>query len=497
MASKPLNPRAVSEVTTWYDSADVVVVGFGAAGACAALGARERGAEVLIIEADAAGGGTTALSGGQIYLGGGTATQLACGIEDTLEAMYEYVCLSAGPYADLERVRCYVDGNIAHHDWLLAQGVEFLPVFVPDKTNNTRGEEGLLYSGNEACYPYDEVAAPAPRGHKHRAVGEAGAEFAAVLTAAALTAGARLQTEARVLTSIVDEHAQVVGVVARIDGEEHCIRAQCGVVLCAGGFIMNQPMVSRYAPRLQHSNFPLGNPNDTGSGIMLGQGVGAAVANMHEGFISLPFYPPSNMVEGILVDASGQRVVAEDCYHGRMGEVMFSRPQDKFYLIIDSRHFSSMEKQPMGGYSVAQVGETIAELEQELALPEGALCQTLEYYNRKAAAGEDPAFHKRPPYVVPLDQPPYAALDFSLGGGAWFPAFTFGGLVTSLHGEVLTPEGEPIGGLYAAGRTTFGLPQCGATYSSGLSLGDATFFGRRAGIAAAEHETGSEGGASP
>jgi hypothetical protein len=81
---------------------------------------------------------------------------------------------------------------------------------------------------------------------------------------------------------------------------------------------MNREMVKHYAPRLAKANVPLGNPNDTGIGIRLGQGLGAAVTNMDDGFISIPFYPPGEFVEGIVVNSQGKRVIAEDCYHGRM-----------------------------------------------------------------------------------------------------------------------------------------------------------------------------------
>ncbi|GAB1460558.1 hypothetical protein MASR2M50_23320 [Thauera sp.] len=64
-------------------------------------------------------------------------------------------------------------------------------------------------------------------------------------------------------------------------------------------------------------------------------------------------------------------------------------------------------------------------------------------------------------------------------------AFTMGGLHTLPSGEVLDADGQPIVGLYAAGRTACGLPRWGEGYSSGMSLGDSTFFGRQAGLAAA------------
>ena len=71
-------------------TADVVVVGYGAAGACAALEARAQGADVLAIDRFN-GGGATQVSGGIIYAGGGTWVQQQAGIDDTADAMYEYL----------------------------------------------------------------------------------------------------------------------------------------------------------------------------------------------------------------------------------------------------------------------------------------------------------------------------------------------------------------------------------------------------------------------
>ena len=65
---------------------------------------------------------------------------------------------------------------------------------------------------------------------------------------------------------------------------------------------------------------------------------------------------------------------------------------------------------------------------------------------------------------------------------------TFGGLDTLPTGEVLTATRDVIPGLYAAGRNSAGLPRCAAGYSSGMSIGDATFFGRLAGHSAAHRK---------
>ncbi|HUH36812.1 MAG TPA: FAD-dependent oxidoreductase, partial [Spongiibacteraceae bacterium] len=122
---QPTSPVAAQSIRQWARETDVLVVGLGAAGASAAIEAATAGAEVEVLELASAGGGTTALAGGQIYLGGGTPIQKACGFEDSAEAMYEYLLMAAGPNADHAKVRAYVDDSLAHYDWLVAHGVEF------------------------------------------------------------------------------------------------------------------------------------------------------------------------------------------------------------------------------------------------------------------------------------------------------------------------------------------------------------------------------------
>ena len=108
----------------------------------------------------------------------------------------------------------------------------------------------------------------------------------------------------------------------------------------------------------------------------------------------------------------------------------------------------------------------------------GQLEATVGLYNRHAARGEDPLFHKDARWLHPL-QAPFGA--YRIGGLT--SGFTLGGLRTTVNAEVLHVGGGPIPGLYAAGRTSSGIPAWG--YASGASLGDAAFFGRKAGRAAA------------
>jgi len=117
-------------------------------------------------------------------------------------------------------------------------------------------------------------------------------------------------------------------------------------------------------------------------------------------------------------------------------------------------------------------------------LPAGSLVHTVETFNAQAAAGNDPLFHKAPDWLRPLTKAPFAAISYC-SADLETHAFTLGGLATRPSGEVLDGDGQPIRGLFAAGRSACGLPRWGEGYSSGLSLGDSTFFGRMAGKSAA------------
>jgi len=205
--------------------------------------------------------------------------------------------------------------------------------------------------------------------------------------------------------------------------------------------------------------------------------VGAGVRNMHAGEVSLPIIPPRQLIEGIIVDGRGRRFINEDTYMGRVGQAALYEHDATCFLVIDEAGY----RPNWMGLEAAWVCETVGELETEMGLPAGALEATLALYNRHAEDGVDPVFHKRPGRVRPL-LPPLGAFDLRRGAAPYAP-FTLGGLDTTVAGEVLGFAGAPIPGLFAAGRTTAGV--CTFGYASGLSIGDATLFGRFAGASAA------------
>lgn len=482
----PNHPRKLKDVAQWDIETDVVVVGFGGAGACAAIEAHDNGADVIIFEVSSESGGSTKLSSAEIYMGGngGTPPQRACGFDDKTEDMITYLTMAGGPQADKEKVKVYCENSLGHYNWLVDKGAKYKNSFHEERAIMALTDDCLLYTGSEKAWPFKDHAKPCPRGHNLEVVGDNGGPFLMnALTAQVEKRGIRTEYNTRVLCLIADENDEVHGCVVRMDMKEYNVKARKGVILCAGGFVMNDEMLQKYAPHLLRATYKIGNPGDTGTGILMGMSVGGSAINMSEGFVSIPFYPPADTTKGIIVNSQGQRFINEDCYHGRVGYHAMQQLGDRIYFIL---HASDDFKPPMFLFAdMCATGESIEELESELQVPPGMLKHTIEYYNEHAAKGEDPLFHKAAEYLEPI-KAPYVALDCTPGRGAMIPYFTLGGLDTLPTGEVLTTDRKPIKGLYAAGRTACGIPRTGAGYSSGMSVGDATFFGRMAGIQVAK-----------
>ncbi len=470
--------RDPNEVASWHEEVDVLVVGLGAAGAAASLEASHGGARTLVLERAGGGGGTSAMSGGVIYLGGGTALQTACGFEDSAEEMFKYLMASCGDSPDEAKTRLYCEGSVAHYDWLVAQRVPFKQTYYHGCSGEPPTDDGLVWSGAERVHPFCEIAKPAPRGHVPQIEQQGGPLLMKVLCEAVDRSPARLAANTRCTALYQEPDGHVVGVVAETFGEERSIRVRGGVVITTGGFVLNDEMLEHHAPLARRCAARVAADGDDGSGIRLGVAAGGATLHMDAISISLPITQPWGLKRGVMVNAQGQRFVPEDTYYGRLGERALLRNDGRAWLIVDDEIF---EKPEYFG-EVAGVGESFGELESELALPAGSLEATMAVYNRHAERGEDPVFRKNPEYIQPLNKPPYGAFDCTTEKGL-YAVFTLGGLRTDVDGRVLDPVGDPIPGLFGAGRSTSGLAVGG--YSSGLSLGDGTFFGRRAARAAA------------
>jgi succinate dehydrogenase/fumarate reductase flavoprotein subunit len=473
--------RSEADVPAEAPSYDVVVVGFGIAGGCAALEAARAGARVLLLERAAVHGGTSSLSGGHFYLGGGTAVQRATGHEDSVEEMAKYLtATSKEPEPD--KIRAYCEGSVEHFDWLESLGFEFERSYYPEKAVIQPGTQGLMFTGNEKVWPFIDQAKPAPRGHKVPVPGDTDGTRLVMdlLRDRVEEAGVEVRYETGATHLVTAADGAVVGVEWRSFEEAGVVRARA-VVLAAGGFVMNPDMVSAYTPALGSKLFTLGSTYDDGLGIRLGASAGGELKHMEEPFITAPFYPPSVLVTGIIVNGNGERFVAEDSYHARTSYHVMHQPGQVAYLIVDSAHIQH-PTMPLAPF--IDGWESVEEMEEGLGLPTGSLAKTLDRYNEHAARGEDPDFHKHPDWLAPQDRGPWGAYDLTLGK-ALYAGFTLGGLRTTVDGQVQRADGSVVAGLYAAGACASNIAQDGAGYCSGTQLGEGSFFGRRAGVAAA------------
>ena len=523
---------------TWDVQADVVVVGFGAAGACAAIEATDAGADVVVLDRFG-GGGATALSGGVVYAGGGTDEQRAAGVGDSPEAMYDYLSTEVGDAVAPATLRAFCRDSAAQLTWLRRRGVPFEGSLCPHKTSYPTNRHYLYHSGSELSAR--ALAPPAPRGHRVRGRGTSGALLFARLASAVRARGAPVLTQTIARRLLTDDTGRVVGVeCATLRGAPrwaalaHRVLHRCatkpwlyvpklgrllhrpvaalerryarplrvgarqGVVLAAGGFVANRAMMRRHAPAYR-GGLPLGTPADDGSGILLGTGVGAATAHLDRVSVWRFLSPPSALLRGMLVDRAGRRVCDESRYGAAIGEAVVTRHQGWAWLLVDRRVLAEARRELRGqtlwfqrlqAWYLLSVARRSAPTVAAAALragidPEG-LVATVKEYNTAARAGAPDAAGKPVELVAPLEQPPYSLIDCSVRPRLAYPApmLTLGGLrVVEETGQARRADGSAIPGLYAAGRTAVGV--CSQSYVSGLSLADCVFSGRRAGRHAA------------
>jgi 3-oxo-5alpha-steroid 4-dehydrogenase len=464
------------------DRYDVVVIGFGIAGGCAALEAARAGARVLVLERAAVPGGTTCLSGGHFYLGGGTPVQQATGHQDSAEEMYKYLA-AAAKEPEHDKIRAYCAGSVEHFHWLEALGFQFERSYFAAKAVIQPGTEGLMFTGNEQVWPFRELARPAPRGHKVPVPGDTrGARLVIGLLRDRLAGtSAEVRYETGATNLVADGAGGVAGLAWRSFGETGLVRAGA-TVIAAGGFVMNPDMVAEHTPALGGKLITLGSSYDDGLGIRLGMSVSGDVRHMNEAFITAPCYPPAQLLTGLIVNSRGERFVAEDSYHARTSQFVLEQEGSAAYLVVDSAHVAQpqMPLVPLlDGY------QTVPEMEQGVGLPAGSLAATLARYNHYAARGQDPDFHKSAAWLAAQDRAPWAVFDLR-PGRALYAGFTLGGLRTTVDGQVQRRDGSVIPGLYAAGACASNIAQDGKGYGSGTQLGEGSFFGRRAGRHAAQ-----------
>jgi 3-oxo-5alpha-steroid 4-dehydrogenase len=537
----PLKLTDASPAAQWDEVTDVAIIGFGGAGAAAAIEARDRGADTLIIERFS-GGGATRMSGGIYYAGGGTDLQKAAGYHDTPEELFRYLsCETDGEAVSPEVLRAFCDASVDTFDWLRAAGVQFPEQgFAPIKTSYPSNETTLYYSGNEKSPPYSDRATPAPRGHRPVGKGLTGKQLFEGLRQRATRGGARVLYLTRATRLITDGAGDVIGVeisqlstsrwvrwlhrllylcasylgatsstvlsaarraleaVEARHATRRRVHARGGVVLASGGFIFNTAWTRKHIPKYART-MRLGTVGDDGAGIALGLSAGAATRKLDRGTAWMFINPPAGLAKGLLIDRTGVRVCNEELYGAALGERIAEYHAGRAILVLDRTAWEEARNQIVRErkatfqslfglinlYVNNRSAGSLMELERKLGFASGALEDAVRAYNDGAIHGKD-VQGKSHEYLQPLDTPPFYAVDCDIDNQLFLrPSISLGGLdVEGLSAAVLRPDGTPIDGLYAAGRTAVGV--CSQHYVSGLSIADCVFAGRNAGRSAAE-----------
>ena len=523
----------------WNDEQDIVVAGFGGAGAAAALEARELGASVIALD-KYQGGGATARSGGVVYLGGGTRYQKEAGFDDNADEMFKYLSQETADAVKPETLKRFCDQSLENMAWLEQQNVKFAGNVPPVKTSYPSDKYFLYYSGNEAVESYAEHARPAPRGHRVAGSGLSGPDLFAALKDSAVQKGVKLQLQSEVTRLVVNQNRDVLGVEVRRllpgtsaarkhkrhdtlsartalslrafsvkqrrkaeeileqDGVIEYVRARKGIVLSTGGFIFNREMVASYGPKYT-GGLPLGTGTCDGSGILLGQSAGGAIDRMDKISAWRFINPPMAWAQGIVVNDNGERYCNEEVYGARLGYEMCENHNGRGILIINRALRKEAMKQIMPGkawsfqilpallsmFMNSKKANTVAQLASVLEMPEGKLSETIRKYSAAARGETADDFGKSDKFLAPLDEGPWYAMDMSVDCSVFpCPVMTLGGLkVDEESGQVMKDDGQTIKGLYSAGRNAVGVAS--NLYLSGLSIADCIFSGRRAGRHAA------------
>ncbi|PTU31572.1 FAD-binding protein [Stenotrophobium rhamnosiphilum] len=518
----------------WDLSCDVLVIGFGAAGASAALAAQKTGAKVIVADRFD-GGGASAKSGGIVYAGGGTPHQKKAGYEDTPEEMFKYLRMETGDSVTEPTLRQFCEDSRGLIEWLESMGANFESSAPPPKTSYPKDGIYLYYSGNEAVAEYAAVAKPAPRGHRTRGSWLSGKAMFEFLRAEVSRVGINTMTQTAVRRLITDKDGKVLGAElwqltpgskeaiqhdkliqkaekvfnfvpawadslrakARAIEMAHAkplrARANKGVILSAGGFIFNREMVAKYAPKYKMT-MRLGTAGCDGSGIRLGQSVGAVADKLNHVSAWRFINPPIAWPKGIAINTKGERFCNEQVYGAKLGVEMCEFHDGKAWLILDKKLRKIAIREALFGglwffqsvpalllMLLAKRGKTAQELGNKLGIDGAAFGRTIDAYNNAITNNTADPLLKSNDYRAALDTKLYA---LDIGAHMSCPAITLGGLrVDEKTGGVLNANGTTIPGLYAAGRTAIGVAS--NRYVSGLSLADCLWSGRRAGNTAA------------
>lgn len=485
-------------------SKSIIVVGTGNAALCAAIAALEKGAQVLLLEkAD------QALAGGNTKYTAGAMRFAYNGIEDLLPLLRDpndprlertdfgtYDSAKFGddllgfndgrPLSDEQQALINTSGETMR--WLASHNVKFEPIY---------SRQSFEKEGRYVFWGGLTLAA------ENEGVGLFEMELAAVERM-----GGKVHYNCAV-TDLLTEGSRVIGV--RVGEEELLADA---VILASGGFEANEDMrVEHMGPNWKAAKVR-GTPHNTGDGLTMAVGIGAAQYGLYAGCHATPMdlymadfggldLPPGERKNyrkisyflGVMVNADGNRFVDEGANfrnytYAQYGAAILEQPGQFAWQVFDSKVFDLLYAEYRFHDAHFVEAETLDALASQLTgVDPSAALETLKSYNEAVdtLAPFDPTILDgkstkglTPPksnWAQKIDQGPYRA--YPVTGGI---TFTYGGLKVDENGSVLSEDGSKIAGLFACGEIVGGVFFAGYPGGSGLTSG--AVFGRRAGYGA-------------
>ncbi|MBW6438819.1 FAD-binding protein [Actinoplanes hulinensis] len=438
---------------SWDHTYDVVVIGSGGAGFATALGAIDEGLSVLLVEGSARWGGSTAMSGGGMWLPNNPLMRRA-GLRDSREEALTYLEATVGVTGratSRERKEAFVDAvddfvtTAEKHGLVFARATDY-PDYYPELPGgkigrsleveplNSRIAGAWWKTGNApAAMPVKtddvwllgrawstlggfargarlvlRVLGGLVRGHRLAGIGAGLAT--AFLRAVVIDGRAPLWLGSPLEELIVDDDGRVAGVRITRDGRPVTVAATRGVMLAAGGFDHNTEWRRRF-----HGidGAPSGNPGNLGGTIELAEKAGAAVELMDDAWwgasvAAAPGHVPAFIVGerslpySIIVDARGDRFANESESYVDLGHHMLEHDKDgAYWMIADARHarryLRTFALDPRNNRAMREAGilakaPTLDELAGRIGVEPDRLRATVERFNGFARCGVDGDF---------------------------------------------------------------------------------------------------------
>jgi 3-oxosteroid 1-dehydrogenase len=531
-------------VTDWDREADVVVLGSGAAGLTAALTAAVHGASVEVFEKAATVGGTSAVSGGIVWI---PAHNRLPGRELTVADAMSYLRAQSHGAMDDELVETFVRTGpvmldfVEAHTGLRFEVAEGFPDYKPElpggqptggrSLNAAPFDLGQLGEWRDriTSFPADfsNVGIDAEtRARIHASVADqpgdlcvAGTALIAGLLKGLLDRGAVIHTRARAV-ELIAEVPEITGVHIAFPDATMRVRARRSVILACGGFEWDPALVGAFLRGPMHG--PVSPPYNTGDGLRMAMAQGADLANMGEAWWVPIVQIPGDTFDGqprsrsvrlertrprsIIVNRGGRRFVNEAGeYNSMAGAFHYLDPRDGYvndpaWIVFDALHLKRY------GFLGVAPGDPVpdwfspsrdlAELGAKTGIDADGLTRTIENWNRNVASGADPDFGRGSSAYDGYwgDEHATTIAGKTLGPidtAAYYAVpvsvgamGTKGGPRTDRDGRVMHVNGASIPGLFAAGNAMAGVT--GRAYGgAGGTIGPAMVFGFRAGYAAA------------